>query len=54
MADTIGIFNEREGSYPFLNLTKGVFKETFAGVHSAEEYPGTNKYSENVRDGSSK
>ena len=41
IAETIGIFKERAGSSPFLNLTSGVFNETLAGVHSALEYPGT-------------
>ena len=55
IAETIGIFIESAGfSSPFLNLTNGVLKETFAGVHSEEEYPGTNRYSLNVREGSLK
>ena len=37
-----------------LDLTNGVFKLTFSARHSAYEYPGTNKYSLKVRDGSSK
>ena len=43
-----------DGSSPFLNFTIGVFKLAFAGIHSADEYPGTNKYSLNVCDGSLK
>ena len=31
-----------------------IISETFAGIHSEEEYPGTSKYSPNVCDGSSK
>ena len=54
MAETKGIFIVREGFSPFLNLTSGVFKSTFAGIHSADEYPGTNKYSPKVCEGSSK
>ena len=55
MADTIGMFMLKAGSSsPLRNLTTGVFNETLAGVHSLEEYPGTNKYSLNVRDGSVK
>ena len=55
IAETIGIFKESSGSsFPFRNFTSGVFKETFAGVHSAEEYPGTIRYSLNVREGSLK
>ena len=48
IADTIGMFMEIAGSSPFLYFTRGVFKDTFAGMHSEEEYPGTNKYSPNV------
>ena len=54
IADTIGMFIESAGSSPFLNFTTGVFRETFSTLHSVEEYPGTNRYSLNVLDGSSK
>ena len=54
IADTIGIFNSIADFSPLRNFTKGVFNETFAGVHSALEYPGTSRYSLNVREGSSK
>ena len=37
IADTIGMFMEIAGSSPFLNFTSGVFRETCAGIHSAEE-----------------
>ena len=39
---------------PTRNLQTGVFKETFCGVHSAEEKLGTSRYSEKVCEGSSK
>ena len=55
IADTIGIFMlSGDSSSPLRNFTIGVFRETFAGVHSLEEYPGTSRYSLNVRDGSVK
>ena len=50
IAEVIGIFIEIAGSSPFLNLTKGVLRLTFAGIHSFEEYPGISKYSLNVND----
>ncbi len=53
MAETKGIFNDIAGFSPFLNFTSGVFKLTFAGIHSLEEYPGTNRYSLKVWAGSS-
>ena len=37
IADTIGIFIVIADSSPFLNLTRGVFKLAFAGVHSEDE-----------------
>ena len=45
-----GMFIVIAGSSPRLNFTSGVLRLTFAGTHSAEEYPGINKYSLNVRD----
>jgi len=45
IAETIGIFKVIAGSSPFLNLTRGVFKLTSAGIHCAEEYPGKSRYS---------
>ena len=53
-ADTKGMFIVIALSSPFLNFTTGVFKLTLAGIHSAEVYPGTSKYSPKVCDGSSK
>jgi hypothetical protein len=53
MAEVIGRFMESAGSSPFRNFTTGVFSETFSTLHSAEEYPGTSRYSLNVLDGSS-
>ena len=53
IAETIGIFIEIAGSStPFLYFTSGVLRLTLLGMHSAEEYPGTRRYSLNVRDGS--
>ena len=37
IADTIGMFIEMAGSSPLRNLVRGVFRLTFAGIHSAEE-----------------
>ena len=37
MADTKGIFMERAGSSPFLNLTTGVRRLTLDGMHSLDE-----------------
>ena len=54
IAETNGTFSDNAGSSPFLNLTSGVFKLTFSARHSVDEYPGTNKYSLKVCDGSSK
>ena len=51
IAETSGTFKDRAGASPFLNLTSGVVSETFAGTHSADEYPGTNRYSLKVREG---
>ena len=53
-ADTRGMFMERAGASPALNLHSGVTKETFCGVQAEEEYPGTSRYSEKVWDGSLK
>jgi hypothetical protein len=53
MAETIGMFKDRTGSSPFLNLTNGALKLTFAGMHCAEEYPGMSRYSPKVCEGSS-
>jgi len=52
MAETIGIFMESEGTSPLRYFTRGVFKETFAGVHSEDEYPGIRRYSLKVCEGS--
>ena len=52
IADTIGMLMESSGSCPFSNLTSGVFRLTFAGMQSVEEYPGIRRYSLNVLDGS--
>ena len=54
IALTIGMFMAIAGSSPFLYLTSGVLRLTALGMHSLEEYPGTNRYSLNVWDGSSK
>ena len=37
MADVMGMFMESFGSSPFLNFTKGVRRDTFAGMHCSEE-----------------
>ena len=52
IAETRGIFIVIAGCSPFLNLTSGVFRLTFAGTHSLEEYPGMRRYSLKVCDGS--
>ena len=54
IADVIGMFMLIAGSSPFLNFVTGVFSETFSTLLSADEYPGTSRYSLNVLDGSSK
>ena len=51
-AETSGIFALILGSSPFLNLVIGVASDTFSGLASALEYPGTRRYSLNVLDGS--
>lgn len=38
---------------PTRNLHTGVLRETFCGMHAAEEKLGTSRYSENVCEGSS-
>ena len=53
MAETMGIFKLIAGSSPFLNFTSGVTSVTLSGIHSEEEYPGTNRYSLKVCAGSS-
>ena len=52
MAETSGIFMVRDGVSPLRYLTMAVFRLTLAGMHSAEEYPGTSRYSPKVRLGS--
>ena len=54
MAETMGMLRERAGSSPRRNFTSGVLSETLAGMFSAEEYPGTSRYSEKVWDSPSK
>ena len=54
IAETSGMFAYSADCSPFLNFTIGVRRLTFAGTHSEEEYPGTNRYSLNVREGSEK
>lgn len=54
MAETIGMLSESAGSSPRRNFTSGVLSETLAGTFSAEEYPGTSRYSEKVCDSPSK
>ena len=54
IAETSGMFIVIAEVSPFLNLTTGVFRLTFEGTHSAEEYPGTNRYSPKVCEGSLK
>ena len=51
-SSTMGIASSIAGSSPFLNFTSGVLRETFAGIHSHEEYPGIRRYSLKVCDGS--
>ena len=53
MADTSGIFSEMAGFSLSRNFVRGVFKLTFSGRHSMDEYPGINRYSLKVLDGSS-
>ena len=45
IAETIGMFNVMAGVSPFLYLTSGVFRETFAGMQLQSEYPGMSRYS---------
>ena len=52
-AEIKGIFIDSGDSSPFLNLQRGVLKETFEGTQFSDEYVGINKYSENVCEGSS-
>ena len=55
IAETKGMLREiGDSSEPFLNFTKGVRRETFAGIQSGDVYPGTNRYSLKVCEGSSK
>ena len=54
IADVIGMFIVIFGSSPFLNLVTGVLSDTFSTLQSADEYPGTSRYSLKVLDGSSK
>jgi hypothetical protein len=46
------MFIMMEGVSPRRYLTRGVFKLTFAGTHSEEEYPGMSRYSLKVCEGS--
>ena len=41
-----------EGYSPFLNFVTGVLSDTFSGIVSTLVYPGINKYSANVLEGS--
>ena len=52
MAETMGMVSSMAGFSPFLYLTSGVLRETLAGMHSREEYPGIRRYSLKVWDGS--
>jgi hypothetical protein len=52
IAETMGIFNVIAGFSPFLNLTSGVFRDTFAGMQFVSEYPGMSRYSLKVCAGS--
>ena len=54
IAETIGMLAYSADSSPFVYLTIGVRRLTFAGMHSAEEYPGTSRYSLKVCEGSLK
>ena len=54
IAETSGMFSVSAGSSPLENLASGVFRLTFWGTHSWEEYPGTSRYSLKVWDGSLK
>ena len=45
IAETIGMFNVMAGVSPFLYLTSGVFRETFAGMQLQSEFPGMSRYS---------
>jgi hypothetical protein len=53
-AETIGMERVMEGDFPFAYFTRGVFSDTFDGTQSLPVYPGINKYSPNVWEGSSK
>jgi hypothetical protein len=52
IAETMGMVSSIAGFSPFLYLTRGVFRETFAGMHSQDEYPGIRRYSLKVCEGS--
>ena len=52
IAETIGMFMESAGVSPFRNFTRGVRRETLAGMQFASEYPGTRRYSLKVWDNS--
>ncbi len=55
MAEIMGMLRlTGHSSSPLRYFTNGVFSDTAFGTHSLEEYPGTSRYSLNVRDDSSK
>ena len=54
IAETIGMLRLSAGSSPRRNFTSGVLSDTLSGMFSAEEYPGTSRYSEKVWDSPSK
>ena len=48
IAETKGTLTESGLSSPFLKRQSGVFKTVRSGVHRAEEYEGTKRYSPKV------
>ena len=52
MAEVSGMFIIISGSSPFLYFTRGVLRDTFAGMQFSSEYPGISRYSLKVWDGS--
>jgi hypothetical protein len=52
IAETMGIVSSMAGFSPLLYFTRGVFNDTFAGMHSQDENPGIRRYSLKVCEGS--
>ena len=47
-AEVSGMFIDNGASSPFLNLHKGVRRETLDGTQYSDEYVGISRYSEKV------